>query len=140
MHGAGTVSGLQVVAAISKLLGHAIDPLLDEWAATDYGPELAPLQAQLVEATNLLKQATDVLKEKERDLIDYFASNLVDMAAYVVNGWLLLQDAQASERKRNLVQVYLAEHLPQVRSAGQTILCADATLLQVRETILAAPF
>lgn len=133
-------SQLQVVAAISKLLGHAIDPLLDEWAAADYGPELAPVHAQLVEATNRFKQATDALKEKERDVIDYFASNLVDMAAYIVNGWLLLQDARVSERKRNLAQVYITEYLPRIHAAAQAVLCADSTPLQVRGVILADPF
>ena len=133
-------SQLQIVAAMSKLLGHAMDPLLDEWCAADYGAELAPMKAQLVEVTDLFKRATDSLKEKERDLIDYFASDLVEMAVYTVNSWLLLQDAQASERKRNLAQVYLTEHLPRIRANGQAILCADSTPLQVRDTILAAAF
>ncbi len=133
-------SQLQIVAAMSKLLGHALDPLLDEWAAIDYGPELTPLKVQLIEATDLFKRATDSLKEKERDIIDYFASDLAEMAVYIINTWLLLQDAQASERKRNLAQVYLGEHLPRIQSAGQSILCADSMPLQVRGTILAAAF
>jgi hypothetical protein len=133
-------SQLQIVAAMSKLLGHSLDPLLAEWVAADYGPELAAVKSQLVEMTGLFKRATDVLKEKERDMIDYYASNLVDMAAYIVNSWLLLQDAQASERKRNLAQVYLAEHLPHIQAAGQAILSADAMPLQARGSILTATF
>ena len=133
-------SQLQIVTAMSKLLGHSIDPLLDEWAAADYGPELTAAKSQLVEATGLFKRATDVLKEKERDMIDYYASNLVDMAVYIVNSWLLLQDAHASERKRNLAQVYLAEHLPHIQAAGQAILTADALPLQARSSILSATF
>jgi len=133
-------SQLQVVAAMSKLLGHSLDPLLDEWSAIDYGPELASLKAQLVEVTGLFKRATDSLKVKERDIIDYFASDLVDMAAYIVNSWLLLQDARVSERKRDLAQVYLAEHLPHIQAAGQAILTADSMPLQARSTILAADF
>jgi alkylation response protein AidB-like acyl-CoA dehydrogenase len=133
-------SQLQIVAAMSKLLGHAIDPLLDEWSALDYGPELAVQKAQLVEATGLFKRVTDALKLKERDIIDYFGSDLVDMAVYIINSWLLLQDAGFSERKRSLAQVYLAEHLPRVQSAGQTILSADALPLQLRDSILGASF
>jgi hypothetical protein len=133
-------SQLQIVAVMSKLLGHSLDPLLGEWAAADYGPELAAAKSQLVEVTGLFKRATDLLKEKERDMIDYYASNLVDMAAYIVNSWLLLQDAQASERKRNLAQVYLAEHLPHIQAAGQAILSADAMPLQARNSILSAAF
>ncbi len=129
-------SQLQVVAAIGKLLGHAIDPLLDEWCATDYGAELAPLKAQLAEATALLKQATDALKVKERDLIDYYASDLVDMAVYVVNSWLILKDGLISEEKKDMAQVYIAEHLPKVQAAGKSILCADAIPLQVKDRLL----
>jgi alkylation response protein AidB-like acyl-CoA dehydrogenase len=133
-------SQLQIVAAISKLLGHGLDPLLDEWCLHEYGPELAPLKAQLVEVTGMFKRATDSLKGKERDIIDYFASDLVNMAAYIVNAWLLLQDAEVSERKHNLARVYIAEHLPGIRSAGQAILCADSTPLEARGSILADPF
>ncbi len=133
-------SQLQIVAAIGKLLGHALDPLFDKWCAQDYGPELAPLKAQLAEATDTLKKATDTLKAQERDLIDYYASDLANMAVYVVNSWLLLRDAQASERKRDLAQAYLAEHLPDVTRAYQSILNASAAPLQARDTVLAASF
>jgi hypothetical protein len=133
-------SQLQIVAAIGKLLGHALDAILDEWAALDYGTELAVLKAQLIEETALFKQATDVLKEKERDIIDYFASDLVDMAVYLVNSWLMLQDARVSERKRDLARLYIAEHLQHVHNARQAILSADITPLQMRSSILTSTF
>jgi hypothetical protein len=62
------------------------------------------------------------------------------MAVYIVNSWLLLQDARLSERKRAIAQVYLAEHLPQVHRAAKSIHTADATPLAVRGVILAEPF
>ncbi len=130
----------QIVAAIGKLLGHALDPLLDDWCAQDYGAELAPLKAELAKATDLFKQATDGLKSKERDLIDYYASDLVNMAVYIFNSWLLLQDARVSERKRDLAQAYLAEHLPDVVRANESILNASAAPLQARNTVLGAAF
>lgn len=129
-------SQLQIVAATGKLLGHALDPLLDGWCAHDYGSELDPLKAPLAAATELFKRATDSLKERERDLIDYFASDLTDMAVTIVNSWLMLKDAQLSERKRDMARVYIAEHLPKVQSAGIAILSADSTMLQVRDTLL----
>jgi len=133
-------SQLQIVAAIGKLLGHALDPLFNEWCAKDYGSELALLKAQLVEATDMLNKATDMLKSRERDLIDYYASDLVNMAVYALNSWLLLQDAQVSERKRDLCQVYLAEHLPDITRAHQSILNANCAPLQARNTVLGAAF
>lgn len=133
-------SQLQIVAAMSKLMGHGLDELLDEWAGLDYGPELAQLKEQLAAATDLFKRATDHLKEHEREVIDYYAADLTDMAVYLVNSWLLLQDARLSERKRAIAQVYITEHLPQVYRAGKSVHAADATPLEVKGTILAEPF
>jgi alkylation response protein AidB-like acyl-CoA dehydrogenase len=133
-------SQLQIVAATGKLMGHALDPLLDEWAAQDYGPELAPLKQQVEEATSLFNRCIDHLKECERDVIDYYASDLTDIGVIVMNSWLVLQDARQSARKRALAQVYIVEHLPKVRSAAAAIQVADPTPLQVRAEVLASPF
>ena len=133
-------SQLQVVAAIGKLLGHALDDLLAEWIAVDYDPELDGLKAQLIEATDLFQKATDALKTKDQLIIDYYAVDLTDMAAYLVNSWLLLQDALVSERKADLAQVYISEHMPQVHQAGELILTADDSPLKVRDSVLADEF
>jgi alkylation response protein AidB-like acyl-CoA dehydrogenase len=142
-------SQMQVVAATGKLLGRALDPLLEEWAALEVPagfppgsppgspPGLAELRAQLVEANALFQRATDYLKGKERDLIDTYAVDLVEMAVILVNSWLLLRDARCSRCRRDLARAYLSRHLPQLRGAGEAILAADDTLLQVRDTILA---
>ncbi len=129
-------SQLQIVAATGKLLGHALDGLLDEWAGMEYGDELVELKASLVEETELFKQATDVLKAKEREVIDYHASDLADMAVYLVNSWLMLQDGRVSERKRELVSLYIHEHMAQVQSARQAILEAGNGPLPVRRSII----
>jgi len=133
-------SQLQVVAAIGKLLGHALDELLNDWAAQDYGPELAPLKSRVEEATALFNRCADHLRECERPVIDYYASDLMDMSIAVVNSWLLLRSAHHSDRKRAMAHVYIAEHLPKVRSAAAAIQAADPTPLQVRDVILAEPF
>lgn len=129
-------SQLQVVAATGKLLGHALDDLFDAWAARDYGPELLQLKGQLLAATELFKQVTDSLKVRERPVIDYYAGDLTDMAVWLVNSWLLLQDACLLERKRELVKIYLAACLPRLHSAAESILAADETALQVGGQVL----
>ncbi len=124
-------SQLQIVAATGKLLGHALDERLAAWAAADYGPELAPLRQSLAEANALFLQATDVLKPQPRPVIDFYAVDLVQMAASLVCAWLLLQDARLDERKRLLARAYLAEYLPHIHSAGQALLAADAAALEL---------
>jgi hypothetical protein len=131
-------SQLQVVAAITKLLGHALDGLFDEWASRDYGADLATLKAQLCEANDLFKRATDNLKAKSRNVIDYYAGDLVDISAWLVNSWLLLQDGASQEDRRDLAQVYIMTNLPNIRRASEIILTADEMPMQVQEKILAA--
>jgi hypothetical protein len=133
-------SQLQIVAAIGKLLGHALDDLLNGWAAQDYGADLAPLKGRVQEATALFNRCVDHLKECDTPVIDYYASDVVDMAAYVVNSWLLLQDARRSLRKRGMAHAYIAEHLPKVRSAAAAVQAADTVPLANRDMWLAEPF
>jgi len=133
-------SQLQVVAVIGKLLGHGLDDLLDDWAGQNYGPELAALKRQVEEATTLFHRCTDHLRECDRDIVDYYASDLTDMGVYTVNSWLMLQDARVSDRKRAMAHVYITEHLPKIRSSAAAIQAADPTPLLVRDEILASPF
>jgi hypothetical protein len=128
-------SQLQIVAATGKLLGHALDALLDEWAALDYGMDLSELKARLVDETGQFKGATDALKAKGREVIDYYASDLADMAVYLVNCWLMLQDGCVSERKRHLARLYIDEHLPKVQNARQAILHAGDAPLPMRSSV-----
>jgi alkylation response protein AidB-like acyl-CoA dehydrogenase len=129
-------SQLQIVAATGKLLGHALDLLLDEWAALDYGEELSDLKARLIEETEQFKHATDVLKEKEREVIDYYASDLADMAVLLVNSWLMLQDGLVSERKRELARLYINEHISLVEGSRHRIFNSGNTSLPMRSLII----
>jgi alkylation response protein AidB-like acyl-CoA dehydrogenase len=129
-------SQLQIVAATGKLLGHALDNLLDEWAVKEYGEGLANLKALLVEETSQFKQATDALKAQEREVIDYYASDLAESAVFLVNFWLVLQDGLVSERRRELAQLYINEHLPQVQAARQKITRAGSVPLQPSSAII----
>ena len=133
-------SQLQIVAATGGLLGHSLDSLLNEWAAQDYGAELAALKGRVEEATALLNRCIDHLKEEERALIDYYAADLADVAVYVLNCWLMLQDARLTERKREMARVYVAEVLPRIRSKVAVLQAVDPAPLQARDLILVEAF
>ena len=66
-------SQLQIVAVIGKLLGGALDELLNGLAGLDYGPALDTLKQKLVEATEKFREAAASLKENEREIIDYYS-------------------------------------------------------------------
>jgi 3-(methylthio)propanoyl-CoA dehydrogenase len=133
-------SQLQVVAATGPLLGHALDELLDEWAARDYGRELDGFRDGVEEATALFNRSIDHLKEQDdRALLDYYAVDLADLAVGVLTSWLALRDAGATTRKQDLARVYLAEVLPRLRSRVATLRALEPTPLRARETILGEP-
>lgn len=129
-------SQLQIVAAIGPLMGHALDSLLNEWTAQDYGTELSPLKDRVKETTALLNRCIDHLKEQERVMIDYYGADLADVAVGVLNCWLTLQDARLAERKRDLAAVYIAETLPVLRSKIDLLRALDPAPLQARDTVL----
>ncbi|MFN2290672.1 MAG: acyl-CoA dehydrogenase family protein [Anaerolineae bacterium] len=130
-------SQLQVVAATGPLLGHALDGLLESWAASDSGRQLDGLRHDVEEATALLNRSIDHLKEQDdRALLDYYAVDLADLAVDVLTSWLVLRDADATARKQELARIYLAEALPRLRSRVTTLQVLEPTPLQARETIL----
>ena len=131
-------SQLQVVAAITKLLGHALDGLFDDWSSRDYGANLDSLKVQLCQANELFKRATDSLKGKSRAVIDYYASDLVDTAAWLINSWLLLQDGALQENRSDLARIYIMANLPNIRRAAEIVLAADETPIQAQEKVFAA--
>jgi hypothetical protein len=90
----------------------------------------------LVEATSQYKAAVDILKERERGMIDYYASDLADMAVYLVNCWLMLKDGRISERKQELARLYIEEHLAQVLRAKQAILNIDSLAIHLKSSIV----
>jgi alkylation response protein AidB-like acyl-CoA dehydrogenase len=130
-------SQIQIAAATSGLLGHALDGVLGDWAAEDYGPELAGLKSQVDEATVLFNRSIDHMKEQDdRALIDYYASDLSDMALDVLTSWMVLRDARSEERKLQLARVYIAEALTNFRGRMAKIQASDPAPLEGRDLIL----
>ncbi len=131
-------SQLQVLAATGPLLGHALDELLDEWAAQDYGSDLNGYRDQVRQATALLNRSIDHLREQDdRALLDYYAADLADLAVYVLTSWLALRDGAAGERKQGLARVYIGETMPRVRGRVAVLQALEPAPVQAREAILA---
>jgi hypothetical protein len=129
-------SQLQVVAAIGGLLGGSLDELLSDWAAEDYPPELEDLRSALVGANTTLFECAAHLKEQEREVIDYYAVDLVDMAVYLVTGWLALRHARSSTRKLQLARVYVADALPRIDASAARAIGSDPAPFEARESVL----
>ena len=130
-------SQLQVVAAIGKLLNRSLDPLLAEWQAVEYPSDMATEQALLAELTGLFGRAVDALKAlPERDRVDYYAVDLVEMAIWVVGGWLMLRDTSAAEHKKPIARAYVASLTPKVRAAAEVVLASNPVPLETIAVLL----
>jgi hypothetical protein len=131
-------SQLQVVAAIGKLLNHSLDPLLTEWQAAEYPADMAAEKALLDELTGLFGHAVDGLRAlPERDRVDYYAVDLVEMAIGVVGGWLLLRDTTVAEGKKPVARTFVASLAPRVRAAAEVVLAANPVPLEAIPALLA---
>jgi alkylation response protein AidB-like acyl-CoA dehydrogenase len=130
-------SQLQVVAAIGKLLNRSLDPLLAEWQAAEYPADMATEKAHLVELTGLFDQAVSALKVlPERERVDYYAVDLVEMAIWIVGGWLLLRDANVAEHKKPIARAYVAALAPKVRAAAEVVLASNPVPLEAIAVLL----
>ena len=130
-------SQLQVVAAIGKLLGRTLDPLMDEWAAADYPADMAGEKATLVELTALFRKATDALKAQEdRDRVDYYACDLVDMAVWLTCSWLVLRDTAILESKKPIARTYIAAVAPRLRASAEIVMATNPAPLEAIPLLL----
>jgi alkylation response protein AidB-like acyl-CoA dehydrogenase len=129
-------SQLQVVAATGKLLGHALDPLLNVWMDMAVDSDLSAEKAALEESTAQFQKAVEHLKGQDRAVIDFYAGDLVDMAAWIICSWLILRDAQVSSRKKDLFRAYLADVLPKIRVAGEVVMKSSTAVLDVKKSLL----
>ena len=130
-------SQLQVVAAIGKLLNRSLDPLLAEWQAADYPADMATERALLCDLTERFDAAVGALGGlPERDRVEYYAVDLVEMAIGIVGGWLLLRDTNVAENKKPVARAYVASLVPKVRSAAEVVLASDRVPLEAISVLL----
>ena len=130
-------SQLQVVAAIGKLLNRSLDPLLAEWQAAEYPADMATEKAILADLTGLFDRAVGGLKAlPERDRVDYYAVDLVEMAIWIVGGWLMLRDTTAAEDKKPIARAYVASVAPKVRAAAEVVLASNPVPLEAIQILL----
>ena len=98
---------LQVVAAIRYVTTGAYLNLIKEYEAMEVKPELEGIKTRLVEMAKIYADAVEkVTSVKEPAYVDFMARRMVEMAADVIMGHLLLQDAQRNESFTESAEVY----------------------------------
>ena len=88
---------MQVIAAIRYATSGFYAGVMKEFAEWEVSPELAPLKARLDAMVPRYEEAVATIVElKDQELTDRMARRLVEMAGYLIMGYLLLQDATAN--------------------------------------------
>ena len=87
---------MQVIAAIRYATSGFYAGVMREFSEWTVSPELAPLKARLDTLVPRYEEAvTTIVELKDQELTDLTARRLVEMAGYIIMGYLLLQDATA---------------------------------------------
>ena len=88
---------MQVIAAIRYATSGFYAGVMKEFAEWEVSPELASLKACLDAMVPRYEEAvTTIVELKDQELTDRMARRLVEMAGYLIMGYLLLQDATAN--------------------------------------------
>ncbi len=90
-------SQLQVVAAIRGVTTGAYLNQIKEYEAQELRPNLEYIRRDLIEMTGIYEKAVNAVveindKEDNNDYLDFHARRLVEMAGYIIMGYLLLND------------------------------------------------
>ena len=90
---------MQVIAAIRYATSGFYAGVMREFAEWEVSPEMAPLKARLNAMVPRYEEAvTKIVELKDQELTDLTARRLVEMAGYIIMGYLLLQDATTNAR------------------------------------------
>ncbi len=129
-------SQLQIVAAVRGVCGGAFEKQVEELEQHEYFDKtLNALKQQLDEGKARLLEGIAFVKGQGVDYMDLYGRKLVDGAAVVLIGHLLLQQAVGNERKRLVACRFIYPGLATLQR-DMTLLCSgDKSVLKDFETL-----
>ena len=99
---------LQTVAAIRYVTNGSYIATIREFEAIPCSPEMEPLMSRLKKMADKFEASTNAVKEaQDQELLDFCARRLVEMAAHIIMGHLMVQDASKSDLFSESAQVYV---------------------------------
>lgn len=91
-------SQLQVVAAIRAVVNGSYLARIKEFEAVAYKPELESLKRSLVEMTGMFEEVSKLVQDaNSAEILDFQARRLVEIAGFIIMGYLLLTDSMRSD-------------------------------------------
>ncbi len=117
-------SQLQVVAAIRGVTsGLYLDHIRNEYEKVKIRPEMEYQHSMLVNMTSEYEKCVKaVLDEKDNEYTDFHARRLVEMAANIVMGYLLLQDSAREDEYIHSAEIFIRKAHSENREKADYIL------------------
>jgi alkylation response protein AidB-like acyl-CoA dehydrogenase len=129
-------SQLQIVSAVRSVCGKTFENYLGELEQAEYADaDLAALKHKLVEGKQRVLEGVACVKEQDVSYMDLCGRELVDAAAAVMIGHLLLGQAAVNERKRLVARRFIDTNMADVRRDMELVLSGDRSVLIEYETI-----
>jgi hypothetical protein len=132
-------SQLQIVAAVRGVCSGAFEKWVAEREETKYSDErLSDSKLKLMDAKNTVLKAVAYVKERGNEYMDFSGRRLVDSAAAIMTGHLLLGHATQNARKQYVARRFIETRLPQLRMDCELVCSGDLSPLEEFE-LLAGP-
>ena len=132
-------SQLQVVAAVRGVCCGTFEKWVADKEELKYSDErVSDLKLKLMDAKNTLLKAIACVKERGNEYMDLSGRRLVDSAATIIIGHLLLGQATQIERKRHVARRFIEPRLQQLRANCELVCSGDTSPLDDLE-LLAGP-
>ena len=133
-------SQLQIVAAVRGVCSGTFEKYVGTFEQHEYKDKLLhDLKQKLGESKERVLRGVVFVKERGNDYMDLYGRKLVDAAATLLIGHLLLRQAEANDRKRLVARRFIDSQLPAVRRDIERVCSGDQTPLDEFEAIAGPP-
>ena len=133
-------SQLQIVAAVRGVCSGAFEKHVATFEQHEYKDKLLhDLKQKLGEGKERVLRGVAFVKERGNDYMDLYGRKLVDAAATLLIGHLLLRQAEANDRKRLVARRFIESQLPTIRRDIDHVCSGDQTPLDEFEAIAGPP-
>jgi alkylation response protein AidB-like acyl-CoA dehydrogenase len=128
-------SQLQIVAAVRSVCGRTFEKYVADFEQTTFeDPALEALKQKLIEGRQRIGEGIAFVKEQDPSYMDLCGRELVDAAAAVMIGHLLLGQAAVNERKRLVARRFIDTNMADVRRDMELVLSGDRSVMVEYET------
>jgi alkylation response protein AidB-like acyl-CoA dehydrogenase len=132
-------SQLQIVAAVRGVCSEAFDKYVADFESQPYADDLlASLQKRLMEGKARVLSGVAKVKEVGGQYMDLCGRKLVDAAAIVIIGHLLLRQGAANERKKQVARRFIETGMPTLCRDIEYVMSGDKSVME-DYAILAGP-